>query len=132
MSRLQDAWEFHADAKALAVHASILRILKLFYQRDPIPFQTLNVALGTEQSTHSDAVHFHSVPHRFMCGVWVALEDIVRETVQPVGKGVRLLRHVTFCFDVLDGNIPVAENRSSSAQCIERDMVVPPWGIVPY
>jgi hypothetical protein len=26
--------------------------------------------------THTDSVHFSSLPERFMCGVWVALEDI--------------------------------------------------------
>lgn len=51
-------------------------MLHLFYGREPIPFQTLNFPIGTEQLTHSDTIHFHCVPHRFMCGVWVALEDI--------------------------------------------------------
>jgi hypothetical protein len=32
--------------------------------------------LGTEQALHSDAIHFTCLPARFMCGVWVALEDV--------------------------------------------------------
>jgi len=36
----------------------------------------LNFPVGTQQHYHSDAVHFSSVPQGFMCGVWVALEDI--------------------------------------------------------
>jgi hypothetical protein len=51
-------------------------ILRLLYRREPIPFQTLNFCRGSEQRTHSDTIHFHSMPHGFMCGVWVALEDI--------------------------------------------------------
>lgn len=74
--RIQDAWKVNADAKTLSTLPAIDRILRLLYQRDPIPFQTLNFAEGTEQHTHSDTVHFHSVPHGFMCGVWVALQDI--------------------------------------------------------
>lgn len=74
--RIQDAWKNNADAKTLSLLPNIDRILRLFYQRDPIPFQTLNFAEGTEQHTHSDTVHFHSVPHGFMCGVWIALQDI--------------------------------------------------------
>jgi hypothetical protein len=74
--RIQDAWKENADSKILATLPSIDRILRLLYQRDPIPFQTLNFAYGTEQHTHSDTVHFHSVPHHFMCGVWIALQDI--------------------------------------------------------
>ena len=74
--RIQDAWKENTDAKTLATLPEINRILRLLYQRDPIPFQTLNFAKGTEQHTHSDTVHFHCVPHGFMCGVWIALEDI--------------------------------------------------------
>jgi hypothetical protein len=32
--------------------------------------------MGTEQATHSDTIHFNSMPRGFMCGAWVALEDI--------------------------------------------------------
>jgi hypothetical protein len=36
----------------------------------------LNFPVGTQQAFHSDSVHFSSIPERFMCGIWVALEDI--------------------------------------------------------
>lgn len=77
--RVQDAWRFSSAVRSLAIDSQVLRILRLFYQRDPLPFQTLNFHRGTQQATHSDTIHFHSVPHRFMCGVWVALEDIDEE-----------------------------------------------------
>ena len=54
-------------------------MLRILYGREPIPFQTLNFLPGTEQSLHSDAMHFSSLPARFMCGVWVALEDATLE-----------------------------------------------------
>jgi hypothetical protein len=74
--RLQDGWVESADIKTLATLPSIERILTIFYRRDPIPFQTLNFVYGTQQRTHSDSLHFNSVPNGFMCGVWVALEDV--------------------------------------------------------
>lgn len=74
--RIQDAWTFNKDVQTIATAPKILSLLKILYQREPIPFQTLNFPKGTEQTTHSDAIHFHSVPARFMCGVWVALEDV--------------------------------------------------------
>jgi Protein involved in biosynthesis of mitomycin antibiotics/polyketide fumonisin len=74
--RIQDAWTFNQDVKKIASAPQIINLLKILYQREPIPFQTLNFRFGTEQSTHSDSIHFSSVPARFMCGVWVALEDI--------------------------------------------------------
>lgn len=74
--RIQDAWRFHPYVKEFALSPAILKLLKVLYQRDPIPFQTLNFYKGTEQKTHSDTVHFHSIPQRYMAGVWIALEDI--------------------------------------------------------
>lgn len=75
-SRVQDAWRYQANVKKLACYPEILEWLKILYQREPIPFQTLNFCKGTEQATHSDLIHFSSVPARFMAGVWFALEDV--------------------------------------------------------
>jgi ectoine hydroxylase-related dioxygenase (phytanoyl-CoA dioxygenase family) len=73
--RLQDAWKFNAHVKDIATRPRVLQLLELLYRRRPIPFQTLNFEVGTQQMAHSDTIHFHSIPQKFMCGVWVALED---------------------------------------------------------
>ena len=52
----------------------------VMYGREPFAFQTLNFAVGSEQPYHSDAVHFHSYPFGFMCGVWIALRDVQPES----------------------------------------------------
>jgi hypothetical protein len=77
--RIQDAWRISANVRALALSARILELLTALYGRKPIPFQTLNFRVGTEQAVHSDTIHFNSDPPGFMCGVWVALEDIDME-----------------------------------------------------
>ena len=41
-----------------------------------MPFQTLNFRVGSEQKPHSDTIHFNAKPSGFMCGVWLALENI--------------------------------------------------------
>lgn len=74
--RVMEAWTFSQDVRAVATSARVLEVLRLLYQRDPIPFQTLNFDKGTEQPAHSDTLHFHCAPRRFMAGVWVAFEDI--------------------------------------------------------
>ena len=74
--RIQDAWEYQDDVRRIAGHEPVLDILRRFYRREPVPFQTLNFHRGSEQALHSDAPHFSSIPERFMVGVWVALEDI--------------------------------------------------------
>ncbi len=74
--RMQDAWKTSKEVKDIATNPAILDMLSRLYGRKAIPFQTLNFKFGSEQHYHSDAVHFSSSPERFMCGVWVALEDI--------------------------------------------------------
>ena len=74
--RVQDAWKREADAVlAVATLEPVRTMLSLLYGRRPIPFQTLGFKWGTQQGGHSDSIHFSSLPARYMCGVWVALED---------------------------------------------------------
>lgn len=74
--RVQDAWTFDADVRAIASNQKVLELLSKLYGRQAFPFQTLNFPVGTQQHLHSDSIHFSSVPERFMCGVWLAMEDI--------------------------------------------------------
>jgi len=77
--RIQDAWRFDEDVRAIAANEAVLDLLSKLYGRPAFPFQTLNFPVGTQQDAHSDSVHFSSLPERFMCGVWLALEDISPE-----------------------------------------------------
>ena len=77
--RLLNAWRFDENVRRIAGNQSVIELLSQLYGARAIPFQTLNFPVGTQQALHSDAVHFNSVPERFMCGVWVALEDITIE-----------------------------------------------------
>ena len=77
--RIQDLWQYSNSVKELACHPKIMDTLKMLYEREPVPFQTLNFKVGTQQKAHSDTLHFSSLPARYMCGVWVALEDITED-----------------------------------------------------
>lgn len=74
--RVVNAWRRYEAVKELATAAPVRNALGDLYGRRPFAFQTLNFAVGTEQPLHADSVHFDSVPHGWMCGVWVALEDV--------------------------------------------------------
>lgn len=74
--RVQDAWKKNADVRAIAANQAIIDLLGKLYGRAAFPFQTLNFPVGTQQDAHADSVHFSSLPERFMCGVWLAMEDI--------------------------------------------------------
>lgn len=77
--RIQDAWAFDADVQAIAINPDVMTLLGKLYGRRAFPFQTLNFPVGTQQDAHSDIVHFSSQPEKFMCGVWLAMEDVTAE-----------------------------------------------------
>jgi hypothetical protein len=79
IGRIQDAWQFDTDVQAIAANPAVLDLLSRLYGRQAFPFQTLNFPVGTQQHLHTDAVHFSSIPQRFMCGVWLAMEDIAAD-----------------------------------------------------
>lgn len=74
--RYLDAWRDVPAVAELAAHPRVLALLAALYGRRPVPFQTLNFVAGTEQRPHSDTIHFNSLTAKWMCGVWVALEDV--------------------------------------------------------
>ena len=74
--RVRNAWKLSENVRALALAPTVLKILEELYGRKPLALQTLNFKVPTEQRPHSDAMHFNSAPRGYMCGVWVALEDI--------------------------------------------------------
>jgi ectoine hydroxylase-related dioxygenase (phytanoyl-CoA dioxygenase family) len=74
--RVQDGWKVNQNVKQIALAPKVLAVCEELYGRKPLPFQTLNFPVGTQQSPHADAMHFNSDPPGYMCGVWVALEDI--------------------------------------------------------
>ncbi|MGW8202133.1 phytanoyl-CoA dioxygenase family protein [Sphingomonas bisphenolicum] len=78
--RIQDAWQQDEDVRAIACNTQMIDLLSKLYGRPAFPFQTLNFPVGTQQHMHSDSIHFSSLPERFMCGVWLAMEDIGPES----------------------------------------------------
>lgn len=78
-NRIQDLWKVSEVSKDIATDQRLLNLLKVLYDRNPIPFQTLNFKKGSTQAAHSDSIHFSSFPEKYMCGIWVALEDVDEE-----------------------------------------------------
>ena len=75
-SRVFNGWKQSRAVRSIALAPRVMRLLRQLYGRKARPFQTLNFPIGTEQKVHSDFIHFASDPPTYMCGVWVALEDI--------------------------------------------------------
>ncbi len=79
VNRVQDAWRASPAVRRLAASEEVVGFLRLAYGREPFPFQTLNFERGSQQHAHADTMHFHAEPPLFMCGVWLALEDVAED-----------------------------------------------------
>jgi ectoine hydroxylase-related dioxygenase (phytanoyl-CoA dioxygenase family) len=77
--RSLDLWRESEKVAQLAALPELTSLIEALYGRKPIPFQTLNFKYGSQQRAHSDTIHFNSLPKSYMCGVWVALEDVDEE-----------------------------------------------------
>ena len=77
--RVEEGWKKSESVRRIAANPVIIDLLSDLYGRRAFAFQTLNFAVGTQQHVHADLVHFSARPPHFMCGVWVALEDVRNE-----------------------------------------------------
>ena len=73
--RIVEAWKYSKNVARLAKNPILNNILKFLYQSKPLPFSTINFIGGTEQPFHSDYIHFGSLPHKYLVGAWIALEN---------------------------------------------------------
>ena len=73
-----DRWDISRPITKLGYHPEILKYLENLYGYEPFPFQTLNFQNPPCVGLHTDTIHFSTLPVDWMCGVWIALEDITR------------------------------------------------------
>ena len=73
--RIVEAWKFSKNVAKLANNNILKKNLRYLYKSKPLPFSTINFIGGTEQPFHSDYIHFGCIPHKYLVGVWVALEN---------------------------------------------------------
>ncbi len=55
---------------------SLIGILSTLLGSNVSAFQSINFLTGSQQSTHSDAIHMTTFPNGNLIAVWIALEDI--------------------------------------------------------
>jgi hypothetical protein len=134
--RLQDAWRRSPAVKKLALLPIVKERLALAYGRPSFAFQTLNFRQGSEQAPHSDTIHFNAFPEGFMCGVWIALEDVhadagpllyyershrlSRLTMRDVGVARRATENDYPAFEACYGNRLAESNLSRSFAIIPK------------
>jgi hypothetical protein len=74
--RIHGAHEKLPAARAVWLYPPVLQFLEDYFKDTPCACQTLTYVNGSEQNAHQDSIHLTPYPNGFMCGVWVALEDV--------------------------------------------------------
>ena len=72
--RIVEGYKKFKSIKNLCKNKKIIDLLKYFYEKKPIPINSINFIRGTDQPLHSDYIHFSSMPHKYLCAAWIALE----------------------------------------------------------
>jgi hypothetical protein len=62
--------------RKVLTYPRVLTFLELIFGVKPRPCQTLTYIFGSQQDFHQDTIHLTPFPAGYMCGVWVAFEDV--------------------------------------------------------
>ncbi len=119
---------------------SVMKFLRAVFQEEVLPCQTLVFIRGSGQDMHQDTIHLTAFPAGYMCGVWIALEDVDEDAgplfVYPGSHRLpRLYCASVGMSKVLDGDwseysrkfLPRLESELAAAGC-ERETYLPRRG----
>ena len=108
--RVFEGWKESQNIKDLVLNKKIMDTLQFLYQKEPLPFSTINFIKGSNQPLHSDAIHFHTIPQLWMVGVWVALENSNKNN-----GGLRIVpgSHKWGTYEYHNLNLPHPDNRKN-------------------
>ncbi|MGY2134543.1 phytanoyl-CoA dioxygenase family protein [Hymenobacter sp. HD11105] len=74
--KIFNAWHYSKTVKEVFYHPIVTALVKFIFQKDIIPFQTVNFIFGSGEKPHSDSIHFTTEPLGYLTAMWLALEDI--------------------------------------------------------
>ncbi|MCU1340166.1 MAG: hypothetical protein JWO19_5747 [Bryobacterales bacterium] len=74
--RIEPLHTVYPGIRKLWKYEPIYRVLSLIFRSTPRACQTLTYFFGSQQDAHQDTVHLTPFPAGYMCGVWVAIDDV--------------------------------------------------------
>jgi hypothetical protein len=74
--RLEHLHLHYPNVKKLWLDKRHRRIVDLIFGFTSVPCQTLTYIFGSQQDVHQDLIHLTPFPAGYMCGTWIALQDI--------------------------------------------------------
>lgn len=74
--RVEQIHEKSSAAREIWTLPPVMKFLRSIFQDEVLPCQTLVFLRGSGQDMHQDTIHLTAFPAGYMCGVWIALEDV--------------------------------------------------------
>src|SRR4051812_22332700 len=74
--KIMDAWKESELLNKIFHDPRVLHILNFIFDKEAIPFQTINFTYGSEQRPHSDSIHMTTEPLGYLAAIWIALDDV--------------------------------------------------------
>jgi hypothetical protein len=82
--RLEHLHKHYPNMRKLWLDNSHRRIVDLIFGVQSRPTQTLTFVCGSQQPPHADLIYLTSFPAGYMCGTWIALQDVVKDSGELV------------------------------------------------
>jgi hypothetical protein len=78
--RIEHLHERYQNVRRLWLDPRHRRYADLIFGSPARPCQTLTYVFGSQQDAHQDTVHLTPFPAGYMCGTWIALQDVVADS----------------------------------------------------
>lgn len=82
--RLEHLHTTYPHMRKLWLDKRYRRIVDLIFGVQARPCQTLTYLFGSQQDIHQDLIHLTPFPAGYMCGTWIALQDVVSNSGELV------------------------------------------------
>ncbi|MBX7244825.1 MAG: phytanoyl-CoA dioxygenase family protein [Candidatus Sumerlaeaceae bacterium] len=74
--RCSEFFKYSKNCAEIRLNPELERLISLIMDRPTPPEYTVNFMWGSRQALHQDGAVFHLHPPNYLCGVWLACEDI--------------------------------------------------------
>lgn len=82
--RIEHLHQHYPNVRRLWLDERHLRVVDLIFGVRARPCQTLTYVFGSQQDPHQDTIHLTPFPAGYMCGTWIALQDVVADSGELV------------------------------------------------
>jgi hypothetical protein len=108
-NRIEGMHRVYPKTQELWLSESWRRYVDLIFRERSLPCQTLGYVFGSQQPAHQDTIHLTPYPKGYMCGTWIALQDVVSGSGElayyPKSQAENALRsNVLPCYKVINGD----------------------------